>query len=164
MRILNSYMTRLIGLLLIPFLCITGSCRKSESLTQFHSFPNNTWNRFEKQNFNFRIEDVSFPYDLKLILRHNDSYPFDNLYVHVVIEKPGGEERIMEYDFKVKDTDGQFLSRSTNGYDEITFTLHTGLYFQEEGNCRVEIENLIPKIEIPGILELGLCLQRSREE
>lgn len=105
--------------------------------------------------------NTSASFDIKLILRHNDAYPFDNLYINVVMEMPGGEERIMEKDFRIRDAMGDFLSDDRNGYREISFYLFKDLHFSEKGLCSIEIENLIPKIEIPGILEVGICLQKS---
>lgn len=160
-----NVMQRILIALLFLFLWFPFACKRDKGLTVFNSFPERAWSRFEKQSFDFRIADNSFPYDLMLILRHSENYPFGNLYVNVVTEMPGGEERIMEHDFKMKDSDGAFLSRvKEEGYREITFPLHTGLHFAEEGSCSVEIENLIPKIEIPGVLELGVILQRSSPE
>lgn len=156
-------MNRSIVLLLIPFLFVVGACNKNEKQCLFNSFDKTTWNRFEKQKFEFPIENNSSPYDVMLTLRHNDDFVFDNLYIHVVMEMPGGEERIMEYDFKIRDDDGNFLSNDRNGYHEISFPLHKELHFSERGACRVEIENLIPKMEIQGILELGLCMLPSED-
>lgn len=154
-------MRQIIVLLLIPFILIPLSCNKNDKQCQFVSFANQAWNRFEKQNFGFPVINTSASFDIKLILRHNDDYPFDNLYINVVMEMPGGEERIMEKDFRIRDALGNFLSDDRNGYREVSFYLYKELYFSEKGLCSVEIENLIPKIEIPGILKLGVCLQKS---
>lgn len=154
-------MKQIIVLLLISLLFIS-SCSRNERQCQYFSFHDHAWNRFEKQKFEIPVRNISSPLELKLILRHNDDYPFDNLYINVIVEMPGGEERIMEKDFTLRDTGGNFLSDDRKGYREISFTLYKELQFSEKGLCRVEIENLIPKIEIPGILELGLCLQKPQ--
>ena len=159
----TSEMNRMIVWLLIPFQIISYSCNNNEKQCLFISFDHNTWNRFEKQKFEFSVENTSFPYDVMLTIRHNEDYLFDNLYINVVMEMPGGEERIMEYDFKIKDANGNFQSNVKSGYHELSFPLHEELHFSGRGVCRVEIENLIPKMEIPGILELGLCLLQSED-
>lgn len=155
-------MPRLYLGLLVMTLTLTTTCKKQDSLSLFHSFPDNTWNRFEKQEFTLMIGDISRPYDVFLILRHNDSYSDNDLYIHVIIYMPDGEERIAEYDFDVKDTNGSFLSINKNGYSEITFVLRKELRFNQEGTCTIELENLIPRIEIRGITELGIRLVKSR--
>jgi len=151
-------------LLLISLLFISSSCTRNERQCQFVSFHDHAWNRFEKQKFEIPVRNISSPSELKLILRHTNDYPFDNLYINVITEMPGGEERIMEKDLRLKDASGNFLSDDRKGYHEISFTLYKELRFTEKGLCRVEIENLIPKIEIPGILELGLCLQKPQRD
>lgn len=146
---------------IVMIFTLTTTCKKQDSLTLFHSFPNNTWSRFEKQQFTLMIGDISRPYDVYLILRHDDSYPFNNLYIHVILYMPDSEERVAEYDFDVKDTNGDFLSVTKNGYREITFMLRKGLRFTQEGPCTIELENLIPRIEIRGIKELGIRLEKT---
>lgn len=157
-------MRQIIVLFLIPFLVIPFACNKNDRQCQFVSFDNQAWKRFEKQKFGFPVINTSASFDIKLILRHNDDYPFDNLYINVVMEMPGGEERILEQDFRVRDALGNFLSNDRNGYRELSFYLFKGLHFSGKGVCSMEIENLIPKMEIPGILELGVCLQKSVQD
>jgi gliding motility-associated lipoprotein GldH len=147
--------------LFIILVFLSSSCRERHGLFLLHSFPENYWNRFDKQTFDFMITDSNESWNLELIIRHNDTYPFDNLYINVVIYLPGGEERIMEHDFEMIGSDRRFLSEQKNGYREIKFPLNQDLGIHDEGLCRVEIENLIPKIGIPGMVGLGVRMTKS---
>ncbi|MDD5694175.1 MAG: hypothetical protein PHD61_02580 [Bacteroidales bacterium] len=142
--------------------CIPFGCKRDAGRVNLHSFPDKTWSRFEKQTFHLNIVNTSFPYDMMLILRHTEDYPFENLYLHIIMQMPGGEERIMERNFMVKNPGGAFISPvNKEGCHEMIFSLYKELHFADKGTCSVEIENLIPKTEITGIVELGISLQPS---
>jgi gliding motility-associated lipoprotein GldH len=162
--LLSNAMFRQYLILFILICMFFPACKKQDGFILFHTLPNHTWSRFEKQEFDLMIDDISRPFDMYLIMRHDDTYPFDTLYINVIMEMPDGEERIAEYDFDVKDARGEFLSEKKDGYREITYVLRKGIRFNRQGQCSVEIENLIPRIEITGIRELGIRLERSKEK
>jgi hypothetical protein len=74
---------------------------------------------------------------------------------------PSGEERIQEYDFDIMDNNGSFIGAAHDSLFQVIFHLKQGLIFSKEGMCKVEIENLIPKTEISGIVEIGLIIKRA---
>jgi gliding motility-associated lipoprotein GldH len=152
-----------VTLLIILIMTVSVSCQKDKGMLVVHSFPDNFWSRFEKQEFDFNVNDIRHPYDLELVVRHDDTYPFNNLYINVVIYLPDGEERIMEHDFIMKGSDRKFISQEKDGYREVVFTLRNGLRINKEGLCRVEIENLIPKTGIPGMVGLGVRMKKSND-
>jgi len=138
------------------------SCNRKKDIELIHHFPNQTWNRFEKVNFSFQVEDLKPSYDIFLKIIHTDKYPYNNLRFNLIIYMPSGEERIVEYDFDMRKEDGDFVSTAINDHFEVIFPLRSELRFTKTGICRFEFENLIPRLEIPGIITMSVVLKKTR--
>jgi gliding motility-associated lipoprotein GldH len=152
----------LIGIIVGAFLLFLNSCSNENTITVDHSFTNNLWDRFEKINIIVPIEDLENRYDFYFEIEIDSTYIFPNLYMNVVLYMPSGEERINEYDFQIKNDDGSFkVPLDNNGTGRMTFLLRKELRFNRAGNCLFEFENLIPRVEIPGIHKIGITRKVS---
>jgi gliding motility-associated lipoprotein GldH len=138
------------------------TCRHRYSEDYFHSFDNRTWNRFEKLTFEFPVSNTRPTYSLFLQLKHDSTWQFPDLPVNVIFDMPSGEERINEYSFKIMNDDGVFKGQYSNGTYELLLPLWGTINFSREGTCKVEIEDLIPRVEITGIQELNLVIKHNR--
>jgi gliding motility-associated lipoprotein GldH len=138
------------------------ACQHRHPEEFIHTFPGNTWDRFQKLYFEFPVMDIKYSYDLFLKVKHDSTYPFRNFYINIVLELPSGEERIKEFDFKMMNDDGSFTGQPENDALIITFPLWQDLKFSQEGLCKLEIEDLIPRTEITGIQALVLSINQKR--
>jgi gliding motility-associated lipoprotein GldH len=137
------------------------SCQYDKPTEYYYKFPNQTWSRFEYVHLEIPLGNTKHDYDIILSVRHTKRYPFKNLYINVIMKMPSGEERIMEYNFDIVKADGTFIGQDDHGILEVTFPLKQDIRFWEKGILKVEIEDLIPRPEITGIVEMGLIITRS---
>ncbi|MCK4678939.1 MAG: hypothetical protein KAT48_12465 [Bacteroidales bacterium] len=149
-------------LIFIVFIMILISCNRKKEIELIHHFPGQSWNRFDKINLSFQVEDIKPSYDIFLKINHTDKYPYKNLRFNLIIYMPSGEERIVEYDFDMRKEDGGFSSAVINDHLEVIFPLRSELRFMKTGICRFEFEDLIPRLEIPGIIKMSVILKKNR--
>ncbi|MBK6344924.1 MAG: gliding motility lipoprotein GldH [Bacteroidales bacterium] len=149
-------------LLSIFVLSILVSCQKGVTYKEFHKFDNYVWDRFEKVKFNIPVEEAGMKADIVFTIRHITQYPYDNLPVNVILTTPSGEERIVEKDIRLKNDKGEFTGSVAGDLWDFEEILWPGFQFNEAGNYTVEFENLIPKMGIPGLADIGICLRKSK--
>ncbi|MDP4281014.1 MAG: hypothetical protein Q8867_02590 [Bacteroidota bacterium] len=147
--------TGLLGLLLI--ILLLPSCKKNTDIVSYHTFPNRSWYRYSIQKFVIPIKNIEKPYDVSFFARFTQEYPFDNLNFNMVMTTPSGEERIMEYPFTIK-RDGHFTGTFVNDSCEASVCLKKGIQFDKAGILIIEIENLVPRLQTPGLLGVGIRL------
>lgn len=56
--------------------------------------PEHRWSSSFKPKFTFTIRDTSSPYQAYLILRHNEKYNYNNIYVNLYAQLPGEDTSI----------------------------------------------------------------------
>ena len=147
---------------LLLFLIFSG-CKKNTEITSYHKFNNQSWNRFEKINFDIPVLDIEKSYDIYFFADHTKDYEYDNLRFNMVMTTPSGEERIKEYKLMIKNNTGGFLSDCNSDSCTASIPLKKGFQFEKKGMLRIEIETLVPRLQINGVLGVGIRLVPSAQ-
>lgn len=73
-----------IGLMLVAF----SACSKLDVYEKTAPFPSFEWNSAFKPQFTFTITDTNSLYNIYVVVRHEDSYHYNNLWVNVTTKAP----------------------------------------------------------------------------
>jgi gliding motility-associated lipoprotein GldH len=131
--------------------------RKKETIV-YHKFTGQTWNRFEKVVFKIPVESVNEPYDILFFAHHSPAYEYDNLDFALIMNTPSGEERINQYHFEIKKKYGGFSGNCTKDSCEAIIPLKRGMRFTQKGMLEIEVENLVPRLEVKELFGIGIKL------
>ena len=148
---------------LFAFMVIFFSCVSHIEFEQYKKFEKQSWNRFNIIKFEVLVNDIKTDFDITLVIRHLPEFKIKELPVNVTFYMPSGEIRSAEHIIKFTDNAGESLSECLGDLCDLSFMLRKGFIFPENGTVRVEIENKWPRLELPGILEVGLVLQKSQK-
>ena len=85
---------------------LTGCMGDSAVFREYVKLDNMTWNRFNILFFDVPVKENE-PLDFYLFIRHHTDFPYDKLYVNITFYSPGGDMRSNDYDFDLKDYQGE---------------------------------------------------------
>ena len=156
-------MFRTLSAFLLAIILLTG-CRPGRIYEEYHKFDKYTWERFDKVKFEIPVEEAGAEGDIVFTIRHITQYPYPNLPVNIILTTPSGEERILEKDIRLKDENDRFTGSVAGDLWDVEVTLWPGFYFHEAGTYAVEFENLIPKMGIPGLVDIGLYVKKREKK
>ena len=139
-------------------LFIFAGCKKNNEIISYHKFKDQTWNRFEKIRFDIHVMDIGKPYDVYFFASHTRAFEFDNLNFNMIMTTPAGEERIKEYTFLIKNGTGWFTGNCNQDSCIASVALKKGLLMEKKGMLRIEIETLVPRLEINALSGIGIRL------
>jgi gliding motility-associated lipoprotein GldH len=151
-------MNRKFFVLGLVLLALLSGCKKNNEIVSYHKFKDHTWNRFEKVKFDIPILDIEKRYDVYFFTSHTKEYEFDNLDFNMIMTTPSGEERIKEYTFLVKDKTGGFMGNCNQDSCSVSIVLKKGLRMEKKGMLSIEIEALVPRLQINSLLGVGIRL------
>lgn len=154
-------MKRILFILIIPILLLS-SCDDSVVFKQYNKMENLNWNRFDYQVFEVDVEKDEL-LDFYLAFRHHTDFPFDKLWVNVTFFTPDGATRSRDYDFDLKDENGKWLADGLGELWDIELPIRKEMLFNKSGICKVRIENIHSKYDMPGVVEVGLIVKESKE-
>jgi gliding motility-associated lipoprotein GldH len=123
-----------------------------------------SWYRFDILKFSTELEEIEKSYDILINIRHLPQVQYEGMKINLTIYTASGDMRSSDYTIDFYDRDGKRLSNCMGDYCDLQATLREGFLFYEPGTVRFEIENKFTKLEMPGILEIGLLLREASEE
>lgn len=148
--------------LLTSLIILTSCYRESVVFREYIEMDNMTWNRFDILEFEIPVKENDV-FDFKLFLRHHTDFPYDKLFVNITFYSPGGDMRSRDYDFDLKDYRGDWLAKGMGELWDVEILIRKEMPFFENGICKVRVENKYPKFDTPGIIEIGLIVQKSEK-
>ena len=147
---------------LLIMVLVTG-CKKNDEFIQYHKFKSNIWNRFDKIKFDIPVLNTENRYDVIFFADLQKEYEFDNLEFNMIMTTPSGEERINEFRFLIKDKTGGFTGIHQGDSIISSIPLKKGLRIEKKGMLRIEIETLVPRMQITSLLGVGIRLIPSSQ-
>jgi len=83
------------------------SCNNSEFL-KFYDFDNG-WGKNEVLTFNFSKKIEYKAKDVFFVLRHNNNYPYSNIFLITELKDPANQVLIDTFEFKLAQANGEWL-------------------------------------------------------
>jgi gliding motility-associated lipoprotein GldH len=148
-------MRRYLTKMSLLFLLTLAGCSGKQDYVIYYPFRNQTWDRFNFLRFEIPIEKPAGVYNVDLFIHHTSAYEFDDLDFHMVMTTPSGEERIKEYSMKIRRKDGGFTGKCTPDSCEVSIPLKQELTLSP-GTMVIELENVVPRLQVRGLLGLGI--------
>jgi len=81
--------------------------------------------------------------------------------VYVILNTPSGEERMTEIKVPVREN-GKFIGEEEGKPVEVKAYLWKSIRISKSGKCKLSIENIVPKIQTPGIKEIGIRVEKAK--
>jgi len=150
-------------------LCVTAilltACDDTRVYEQITDFEQRQWVISEKPQFEFVIDDVNEPYNLYGDIRNSVSYPYSRFFFTYYLQDSTGLEihKSLMTEFLFDAKTGKPFGKSGIGdlYDH-RFLLLKDYQFKNKGKYRVVFEQFMRMDTLPGILAIGLRVEKSR--
>ena len=143
------------------------SCDKKRVFDDYKSL-GNAWVKDSIVEFDFKQEDTTKLYNLFVNLRVNQAYQFNNLYVIVTMERPGGLTKVDTLQYQMTNPDGTLLGDGFSDIKESKLFYKENLRFDTIGEYKIKIQQAVRqtgKIEgiqaLEGITEVGFRIETT---
>lgn len=147
----------------VILLLILSSCGSRTIFREYEEMESYSWNRFKVVEFEVPIENTDPGYDIVLAIRYIEQIPHDKLLINFTFYTPSGEMRTMDHDIRMREPDGELSGKGMGDLWDLEVTLREDFRFNEEGICKFEIHNRMPRVETIGIMDVGLIIRKHRD-
>ena len=155
-----NFLKRLL-LFLVPCLLCLASCTTIDLYEKTVSIPGHSWKNSFKPSFTFTIKDTSSPYQLFVVLRHNDKYSFNNIYLNLSTKQPGQDTaQVVRYDLRLATDNEGWLASGMDDIYEHRIKL-TGDIKLKAGVYKFSVENIMREDPLQNVLNVGLRVEKK---
>lgn len=145
--------------------CILFACTTTDLYEKTASVPGHSWKNSFTPSFTFSIKDTTAIYQPYFIIRHNDKYGFNNIYVNLYFQAPGQAEKKLMLDLPLAtDEKGWLASGMDDIYEHrIPFQIDPALLnFKKSGSYTFRIEQIMRENPLKNVLNVGLRVERKQ--
>jgi len=146
---------------LIALLILSYGCSDNKVYEEYKKFDKLSWHRFNFLEFEVPIEDTETEFDIYISIRHLPEFPYKQLPVNLTIYSPSDEMRTADHMLELNDDEGNSLSECLGDFCDVSILVWEDFNFSELGTFRFRIENKWKKVDLPGIMEVGLLIKKS---
>ncbi|MGM0580691.1 MAG: gliding motility lipoprotein GldH [Bacteroidota bacterium] len=152
---------------LFSIICLTfllSSCTEERYYEENHDFKDRNWNLEESAVFNFEIDSVELPYQIKLNVRNTMDYPYRNLYIKYKLEDSTNlmEEKLLNLKLFEAKTGKPFGDHQSDIYSH-QLILQDSVYFHKKGNYKIELKQYMREKDLEGLVSAGIRIEQIKE-
>ena len=142
-------------------LCTLVSCTTVDLYEKTVNIPRHEWERSYKPAFDFTISDSSAQYQLFFIMRHNEKYNFNNIYINVYVKGPGQDSVLkIQKDLVLATNDKGWLATGMDDIYEHRIALAPPQSLRA-GNYSFTIEHIMREDPLKNVLNAGLRIEKK---
>jgi len=148
-------------ILLLGLFC----CTKVDLFERVINVPQQEWKASFKPVFKFTILDTTVPYQLYIILRHNNKYNYNNLWLNLYTRGPGDRFAAkVAYELPLATNDKGWLGSGMDDIYEHRIALtpiNNEFYFKKPGDYSFALEQIMREDPLSNVLNIGLRIEKK---
>lgn len=140
---------------------LTVACNGDVVYERNERIPGNEWSRYHIPVFEAEITDTLNAYNLLINLRNTGEYPRSNLFLFISATSPQGAFTRDTLELVLAEPSGRWKGRGFGSVWQNRFFYRQNVRFPERGKYTFEVEQAMRIDDLPGILDVGLRIERS---
>jgi gliding motility-associated lipoprotein GldH len=147
--------------------CFISSCNTIDLYEKSVSIPGHSWKSSYKPSFTFTIKDTTGSYKLFLVLRHNDKYGFNNIWLNISVKAPGADSVVtFKADKQLATNDKGWLGAGMDDIYEHRIELNEELVdnnisLRKKGDYTFTLEQIMREDPLNNVLNAGLRIEKN---
>ncbi|MFO7924019.1 MAG: gliding motility lipoprotein GldH [Bacteroidales bacterium] len=158
-KIYTFYVLRTLAAGLLVFIA---ACDPGVVYEKNERIPGGEWSRYNNPVFNVGITDTVDAYNLLVNIRNTGEYPMSNLFLFITAKAPGGATTRDTLELILAEPSGKWKGRGFGSVWQNRFMYKRNVRFPERGTYIFEFEQAMRREELPGIVDVGLRVERSQ--
>lgn len=158
MSLKSSFLYLLVAILLV-------SCDKKRVFDEYQSV-GTAWHKDSVVSFVLPKIDSTKQYNLFVNIRDNNNYPFNNLFLIVSLEQPGGRTKVDTLEYQMAATDGSLLGEGFTDIKESKLFYKEKMKFKS-GEYKIHIKQAVRQTgkvtgveKLDGITDVGFRIEK----
>ncbi len=147
----------------VSVILLLSSCDRGVLVSEKWSWKDHQWIHGDQKTMVMEAKDTTTVYALDVILRHDDNYPYQNLYVRTVTTYPSGKQVASVVSLELLDDEGKWTGDLGEKCCKAELPLQQRFTFPEIGTYTWKIEPYMRVDTVPAIRSLTVKCREVKE-
>lgn len=149
--------------LLIAHCLLLSACTSIDLYEKVVPVPKHQWQSSFKPEFRFQIKDTAVAYQLYFIIRHNNQYRYNNVWVNLYAKGPADTAKKFTLELPLANKEGWLGSGMDDVFEHrIAFVLDPQKFsFAKPGDYSFTLEQIMREDPLANVLNAGLRIEKK---
>src|SRR5258706_15666511 len=135
------------------------SCTTVDIYEKDVTIPRFKWKSSFQPEFTFTIKDTTVPYQILLVLRHNEKYNYNNIWINLYSQPPGDTMRKAPFELQLATNEKGWLGSGMDDIYEHRIKLVQSERFKA-GTYHFKIEQIMREDPLENVMNAGLRVEK----
>lgn len=155
----NTFML-LAALLLAPVYFI--SCTSGDMYTDSRAIPGYSWNKENEVELEAQVQDSISPFDIDLVIRTNNNYPYRNIFLFITTSSPAGQSITDTVEYYLADEKGNWYGSGLGDINDLSVPFKSRVIFPQGGNYTFSIKQGMREENLEGVTDIGIRIEEIK--
>ncbi|MBS1748167.1 MAG: gliding motility lipoprotein GldH [Bacteroidetes bacterium] len=143
--------------LLLPLLF--AACNTIDVFEKTTAIPHHEWSSNNKLNFNFTAKDSTAYYNIYFVIRHTESYHFNNIWINITSSAPGKKTETQRLNITLANVNG-WLGSAMDDIIEQRILLFSQPIKLQTGDYHFSIQQIMREDPLLNVLNAGIRVEK----
>ncbi|MBV7440358.1 gliding motility lipoprotein GldH [Weeksellaceae bacterium TAE3-ERU29] len=148
--------------LIVGFLSVIVGCESSNNYYQKEVLLSNQWQADSAVTFDVPVKSPKENYDIFMILRNNNEYPYSNIYFFTEFISPTGNKIIDTLEYQLAYSNGKWIGSGMSDIKQNTLVYKENINLPDTGTYKLRIKQAMRENPLIGIEDIGLIIEKEK--
>ena len=142
---------------------LLSSCNTIDLYEKVVAIPKHQWYNNYRPEFRFNIKDTAVPYQLYFLIRHNNQYPYNNIWVKLHAKAPSDTTHTFSLELPLANKEGWLGSGMDDIFEHrIAFALDPDKFkFARSGEYSFTLEQIMRDDPLAQVMNVGIRIEKK---
>ncbi len=145
----------------LAMICLA-ACSGKIVYSKYHTFGESEWHAKDKAVFDLDIADTQNFNNISLMVRHAESYPFNNLFLFVTTTYPDGKITRDTMEVVLASDKGEWFGSGAGDIFDYKVPIKKNVRFPLAGKYKFEFEQAMRVDPLPMMMDFGFEIEKSK--
>jgi gliding motility-associated lipoprotein GldH len=136
------------------------SCNKLDSFEKTVYFPEHQWYSKNQPSFQFEIADTISRYHIFVVIRHEDAYHYNNLWLNVITTAPNEKSNIQKVNLQLANNTTGWLGSGMDDVFDHRIRITNNPIQLKKGVYQFSLQQVMRENPLPAILNAGIRVEK----
>lgn len=136
------------------------SCNKLDTFEKTVFFPEHQWTSNNKPSFQFEIKDTAALYNIYVVVRHEDAYHYNNLWINVTTTAPTEKSTTQKVNLQLANNSTGWLGSGMDDVFDHRIRITNNPIHLKKGIYQFSLQQIMREDPLPAILNAGIRVEK----
>lgn len=146
----------------LAILFLLSSCNKNIVYSKYKTFENQEWSAKDTAVFDLEITDTQTLNTISLMIRHADSYPYNNIFLFVTSKYPDGMVKKDTMEVILANSKGEWIGSGVGDIFDVKVPIKRNVRFPLGGKYQFIFEQGMRVDPLPMVMDFGFEIEKVK--